>query len=254
MSMFDYKQIVMPEECKFKISPSSIAKFFEYPSVWCRENLYGEPSSFRGNDASTIGTVCHYVYDKFAKNETINKNEIDNEIDTYCMSNPQLNATFIKDTYKTVTTVVINGYINKTNPNLTVMTELPVYKEIKNGIFVGGTLDRLETDIVVDHKTVGKLPSSIPFAYKIQALAYAWALMIPIDRIRIVYGIKPTKTIGARCLPITESITIDDVILIHNTLELMADTIILAKEQPNLIPLLFKSMKLKELVTCQLKY
>ena len=34
-----YKDVVMPEDCIFKISPSSINKFFEYPSVWYAENV-----------------------------------------------------------------------------------------------------------------------------------------------------------------------------------------------------------------------
>jgi hypothetical protein len=67
-----------------------------------------------------------------------------------------------------------------------------------------------------------------------------------IDRIRIVYCVKPTKTLPIRVITVTEEIGHKDWELINETLELMADTILLAKKQPELVYLLFKSMKLKE--------
>lgn len=106
--------------------------------------------------------------------------------------------------------------------------------------------------IVTDYKTVSTKPcnlDTIPFDYKIQLLAYAYALGRNkkfIDRIRVVYGVKPTKTLPARTFVVTEQISFEDTQLISDTLNLITDTILKVKQQPELTYLLFKSMSLKE--------
>ena len=65
-------------------------------------------------------------------------------------------------------------------------------------------------------------------------------------RIRIVYVVKPTKTIGIRVIPVTHVITKDDWLMIQQTLDLMAETMLLAESNPEYVHLLFKSMNLKQ--------
>ena len=105
--------------------------------------------------------------------------------------------------------------------------------------------------IVVDYKTVAKLPNQdkIPFNYKIQLLAYAYAarkMGFEINRIRIVYGVKPTIKIPARCIVVTEEIDFTADKLINGTLQLIGETVLVAKNNPSLVHLLFKSLDLKQ--------
>ena len=106
--------------------------------------------------------------------------------------------------------------------------------------------------IVVDYKNVVTKPADnapIPFDYKIQLLAYAYILRqlgYEINRIRIVYGIRPTKTLPARCVVVTESIDFIADKLISDTLRLIAESVLAVKENPKLAYLIFKSMDFKE--------
>ena len=106
--------------------------------------------------------------------------------------------------------------------------------------------------IVVDYKNVVTKPADnapIPFDYKIQLLAYAYILRqlgYEINRIRIVYGIRPTKTLPARCVVVTESIDFIADKLISDTLQLIAESVLMVKENPSLAYLIFKSMDFKE--------
>ena len=106
--------------------------------------------------------------------------------------------------------------------------------------------------IVVDYKNVVTKPADnapIPFDYKIQLLAYAYILRqlgYEINRIRIVYGIRPTKTLPARCVVVTESIDFIADKLINDTLRLIAESVLAVKENPKLAYLIFKSMDFKE--------
>ena len=107
-----------------------------------------------------------------------------------------------------------------------------------------------ENGMVLDYKTAGTKPrtDTIPFGYKIQALTYAYiyqAMGYKVDRIRIVYVVKPTKTLPERLFVVTHQITEEDWELVGNTLELIADSILYAEAHPEAIPLIFKSQRLK---------
>ena len=104
---------------------------------------------------------------------------------------------------------------------------------------------------VVDYKNVGKLPNQdvIPFNYKIQLLAYAYIYRkkgFEVNNIKLVYGIKPTKTIPARCVCVNEPIDYIADKLIGDTLQLIAESVLMVKENPRLAYLIFKSMDFKE--------
>ena len=108
----------------------------------------------------------------------------------------------------------------------------------------------IEDDMIVDFKTVGKKPDEnlIPWGYKIQLLAYAYAFRkqgYNINRIRLVYGVKPTKTIPARCITVTELITPEHEKMIQDTLQLITESVIICRNNPELVYLIFKSMELK---------
>ena len=239
-----YKDVVMPEDCIFKISPSSINKFFEYPSVWYAENVLNE-TTFKGNTSTMLGTICHYIYECVAKNNKVTREDINEYLDS--LDNPDINIEEIKSIYPAIADVVVNNYILQNKPQ---HIEIPLVAHVKNNVYVGGTCDNITGSVVCDYKNVASKPNedTIPWNYKIQLMAYAYAARskgMSIDRIRLIYGVRPLKTTPARCYVVTKQIDYEDWQDIENTLELIADTITTIKSNPELSYLLFKSMKLK---------
>lgn len=88
--MFEHKQVEMPKDCIFKISPSSIGKFFSYPSVWYKEQVLGE-KVFEGNTATVLGTICHHIYEKVSKGEEVNREMINYLLDNAVLPEEVIN-------------------------------------------------------------------------------------------------------------------------------------------------------------------
>lgn len=246
--MFEYQEIELPDNAVFKISPSQIDEFFKLPKVWYEKNVLGKKEYFQ-NTAMALGTVCHYIYEMFGQNKYIDKEYIDEQIDTL-EGNPDIDTAHVKEMYRVIAPEVINSYISS---NMPTHTEYQTYTEVKDNVYICGTIDAIggNGSMVVDYKTVSKKPNdkAIPFNYKIQLLSYAYALKRNnhfIDRIRLVYGVKPTKTKEARTIVVTEQISYQDWKLVEDTLTLIADSVTKVKEQPELAYLIFKSMGLKE--------
>ena len=252
--IFTYEKPIFPEDCIFNIAPSQISKFFEYPAIWYRENLLGEEPTFQGNTSTVTGTICHYIYNCVTKKEEITREEINRQLAIYSqiVQNPDLDINQVMTDYPLVSAEVVNNYIIPNDSrNGLIKTEEKIIAKVKNGIYVGGSCDRLEGDTIIDYKNVGKLPNQdvIPFNYKIQLLAYAYiyrSLGYEVNNIKLVYGIKPTKTIGARCIVVGEPIDFTSNKLISDTLQLIADSVLAVKENPRLAYLIFKSYDFKE--------
>lgn len=252
--LFQYERPVLPDDCIHAISPSQIDKFFSYPRVWYEECYLGNKQKFQGNTSTVTGTICHYIYEQTTLGKSVTREDLNNQLDTYLelQPNPDVNSNKVKIDYPLVSTVVMNEYVLPHNKNHgKVECEKKVVAKVMDGIYIAGTCDRIEGDCVVDFKTVSTKPneSAIPFAYKIQMLAYAYALRkqgYEINRIRVVYGVKPTKTIGARCITVTENIDYLAEKLITDTLKLIGESVHAVKNNPNLAYLIFKSMDLKE--------
>jgi len=244
---FDYNDIQI-EGCGFRISPSQIDKFFSYPSVWYRENFLGE-KNFIGSTSTVLGTIVHKVAELFALNESITKDEIDRYIDEQAeIIGEDFDEVKVKGLYPEMAEAVVNQYlIQKGKPD---EVEKAVWHKVKEDIYVGGTIDAIKGDMIIDYKTASKKPrDAIPFNYLIQLMAYAWILRKQgkdINWLRLVYVVQPTKTMGVRTFIVDKQIQADDWEMIDNTLELIAETVLVQREQPELIPLLYKSMKLKE--------
>lgn len=252
--LFKYTRPVVPDNCLFSISPSQISRFFTEPSLWYVEQVLGTVPTFLGNTATVTGTICHHIYKCVTEKTSVTREDINKQLLEYCTLKPELelDANQIMIDYPLVSIVTVNEYtIPADSVNTLIKCELPVIAEVSNNVYVSGSLDRIEGDCIVDYKTVGKLPNAdkISFAYKIQLLAYAYAarkMGYEINRIRIVYGIKPTVKLPARCVVVTEQIDATANKLIDDTLELIGETVLLAKVNPKLVHLLFKSMDLKQ--------
>lgn len=251
--IFSYESPEAPSDAIFSISPSQIEKFFTCPKVWYQENIL-EEKLFNGNTSTYIGTIAHYIYKCVTENIEVNRENINNELDQYLLDvpNKEVNADEVKTIYPLVVNKVVNDYvIPHNNLGCLIKCEQPIIAKVIDGIYVKGTYDRLEGTILCDYKTVSTKPNEyiLPFGYKIQLLAYAYALQqqgIEVDRIRIIYGIKPTKTLPARCVVVTENIEYKDIKLIKDTLTLIGESVLKIKENPELTYLIFKSMDLKK--------
>ena len=248
---FEYNSFKIPG-AKFKISPSSIGKFFDNPVLWFRENALGE-KNFIASTSTVLGSIVHNLAETYVTKEPQSREECNAYIDQMAKESPDVDPDEVKTYYPGMASLLINDYVKD---NLPTKVEEAIYTEVKDGIYIGGSCDAFyhspdkTNGMVLDYKTAGKKPNTetIPFGYKIQALAYAKcyeAQGYTVDRIRIVYCVRPTKTLPERLFVVTQQITEEDWELIDNTLELMADSILYSQEHPETIPLIFKSQKLK---------
>jgi CRISPR/Cas system-associated exonuclease Cas4 (RecB family) len=142
---------------------------------------------------------------------------------------------------------LVNEYLAH---NIPTEVEQSLVSEIKDGVYLGGTCDSLTNDIIVDYKNVATKPKTdkIPWNYYIQLMAYAYlyrAKGVDINRLRIVYTVRPTKTMGVRVFVVDHQVTQSDWQAIEDVLTLIADSYLLAQAKPEYTHLLFKSMALK---------
>lgn len=242
---FEYDNFKIPN-CDFKISPSSIGNFFNAPVLWYKEHVTKESEGFTGSTSSHLGTIIHAILEAVGNKEDVNSEEIEDYIDA--IADEAVDKEVIRDNYQMMAEEVVNTYLLSNMPD---STEKKTYREVLDGIFVGGTYDNITNGTLVDYKTAGKKPNTetIPFNYLIQLLAYAWALKgegIEIDRVRIVYIVRATKTLPPRVFEVNHMISAEDWEMIENTLMLIADSVDACRKHPELTHLIFKSMKLKQ--------
>ena len=265
MSIFDYNDIIIPD-CSFKISPSSIGRFFSVPCIWYRDNILSE-KSFTASTSTVLGTIVHACAESSVTGAECTRAMIDTYIDQMAKAQPLGDDPILKEVirehYPEMAKVLVNDYIRKNPPT---EVERAIWAPVLDNIYIGGTCDNRTGDTIIDYKTYSSTtePSKISFDYKIQALAYAFAFRyngIPINRIRLVYVSRPIDTraisektgkpIGklspSKVTVLSEMITPEDWTLIEDTLMLIAETIKLSKSNPEYTHLLFKSMKLKGL-------
>lgn len=243
---FDHIKVPLPEDCIFKISPSSISKFFDYPVVWYKDQVLGEVQ-FKGSTASVLGSIVHGLAEAYAKGEATTKEMVTPYLVKYKF-NTDVNITKVESLYPDMAKALINEYIRHNPPT---EVERSMCHETKDGVYVAGTFDNRTGTIMVDYKNVSKKPKTdkIPWNYYIQLMAYAWMARqegIEIDRIRLVYTVRPTTTLPIRVFKVTQVITEDDYTAIEDVLEIITDTVLLSRSNPELNYLLFKSMQFKE--------
>lgn len=259
--LFKYEKPEFPEDCRYNISPSMLYQFYSNPSSWYKTTIIGEENSFHGNTATVLGTICHMIYD-YASRDILggnckpNRLIIDKQLELYDkwrdeQGYDKIDVEDILKSYPEIVNVVVPQYIVIANDILPPrFTEKQFITHLGDGIYIGGTIDRCDVDCVVDFKTVSSKPDEliIPFNYKLQLMAYAKILRdngYDIQRIRIVYGVKPLKKTPARCFIVTEQITQEHEELFDNTIELIKDSINLVTERPDLAYVIFRDMNLK---------
>ena len=256
-NLFEHTDVQLPDDCTVKISPSQIDKFFNMPAIWYKENILKEEQSggYYGDDTGRLlGTILHKIYECVSNKESITREDINSTLEAYLVDNPLVvaNVNDIENLYPLMSEVAVNTYLLKSKCT-NIETEVQMYTKLGEGIYLAGTSDRIEdSDIIVDYKNETSKPSNlvtIPFKYKIQMLAYAYLLYkrngTKPTRLRVVYIIRPTKTLPARCFVVTETIQDSDWKLIEDSLNLITESILAIKENPALTHLIFKSMEFK---------
>lgn len=247
-------------EGAFRISASRFNLFMTAPHVWYREAVLGE-EGFTGNTSSVIGTIVHGVAAAKANGEEPVLADIERYINTFT-DNPEVDLETVRNDWRPMAMTLVNDYV--LHQTFTAVEPF-VSHEMYEGYYPSGSIDAVQNGMIVDYKTYNSAtrPSSIPMNYRYQLLIYAYICIknnTPIDRIRLVYISRPRDTrsisektgkpIGKISPPevtvLTESITSDDIDFIESVLSLCIETVITAKDHPELAYMLFRDYRLKE--------
>jgi hypothetical protein len=264
MNKLDYVSASVPEDCVFKISPSSFASFIGRPWQWYRQQVQGL-DGFEYNTSSVIGSIVHYCAETVALDEEVDEQAIQDYItkheekEDYCQST-------VADNWYAMAVELINNYVMPEQSSI-LAVEKQVCAEIGNGIYAAGTLDLLqgtkEDCMLVDYKTYNSktTPKAIPADYKYQLLVYCWILRklgYNVSRIRLVYinrnidgGLsektgKPLKSYPPEVTVLTESLVDDDLEFIESMLTLCKETLEVSDKHPELRHIIWHDNRAKE--------
>ena len=250
----------------FKISPSSVEKFFSDKTTWYRENLLGEAKKFTGSTSTVLGTCVHAAAEVVANaimaKEPHNSQEladaIEAHIDTYA-DNEEYDVQKIRDLWRNMSEPLIRDYVLEAN---TVATEEFILHELLDGVYVGGTYDAITSTVpndnlknpigqltVRDYKTASSKPSSFSYAYKLQAFTYAYILHqqgIKVSQVELCYAVQPTKTLPVRTFGFTLPFDDNAYKFIEGILYLIADSVQCFKDWPDMQYLLSADYRLKQ--------
>lgn len=282
MTKLDYVSgsTIIPEGA-FGISPSNISKFFDRPHEWYDQQVLGN-EGFTGSTASFLGTVVHYCAEEYAKTGSVDKSEIYQYLYNHLVSNksialpsdpeeaeqflkdhadhPEIDCEYILDQYK----IMGNELIQAISLLSIAKTEELICAEVVPGYYPSGSVDMITTDgHMHDYKTTSALtaPKSIPYGYKLQLLTYAWIYHkkgIKVRTINITWITnnqvgrtspttgKPIKDYPCSVTTVTHTVTPEDLDFIESLLKLIAESVQLVKEKPDLAYIVFKDYRLKQ--------
>ena len=247
----------------FRISPSMIYGFTDKKWEWYRTQVLGESGDFLGNTSTVLGSCIHRIAERYIKTRDTNLDELKAYVDDMSMLIPDLDKEFILSQLEPMGKVLIE-YLNLFG--IPERSENRIAVKLTDNVYVGGTADALIGDTLVDFKTTSmSTPREyIPNNYKWQMLTYAWIyrkLGIEVNNIRVVWIThniegrisektgKPLKDYPSKVVPITQSITEDDMRFIDDYIHLIADTYLMGKAKPELVYLLYSDYRLKPDVT-----
>lgn len=249
----------------FKISPSSVEKFFSDKTQWYNENLNGASKKFQGSTSTLNGTVVHHCCEVVANSKMTgiphDSDELRTEVETYIQkheNNELYDTTKVESLWHSMASQLITTYVLPAN---TIATENFIQHEINPGVFVGGTYDAITSTApgdslthpvgqltVRDYKTASTMPTTFTWAYRLQAYTYAYILHqkgIKIDYVELCYAVQPTKTLPVRTTGFTLPFDKYAYELIEGILKLIADSMQCYKDYPDLRYLLACDYRLK---------
>ena len=233
----------------FKLSPSSLAKFFTNTREWYGETLLGE-TYFTSSDSTILGTIVHY----FAEQASLRlKPENPDKLVADFLSTQKVESPAeIQALWKDMSNELIKGCIHGHPKPLA--TEQFMFHKLLPGIYVGGTTDAIVdlgngTVSIRDYKTASTKPSGISYAYRLQAHIYAFLathyLGHKVSQIELQFVTRPTKTLPCRHFSFTEPFTEENLATITDQLQLIAESVDFWNKNPDLRYLLAQDLRLK---------
>jgi hypothetical protein len=255
MDFFGYNPGDVPEGA-FKISPSQLSRFFDETSQWVREFLLDE-TGFEGNTASNLGSVVHGLAAMYKTTGEASFNAAEEFIRS--ITTEGVDKEYIRSQYPVMYLALERNFL----VTATGTPELFLKKEIAPGVYLGGSLDLLNTEEVTDYKTTSALnaPDSVKRSYYFQQLCYVWLARqagYPVKRFRLVYVTtnqvnrisektgKPMQDYPTTVTSVVHEVTNADMELIEGAIKLIADFVIAWKKYPELRHVLAQDYRLKE--------
>ena len=226
------------------ISPSGASKFITSPYEW-RVNVLDSKATFFGNEATVIGSLVHHYIDLYRKNSLTSDGKIPSvDRDAIVSTTTDLDIKTIYSDYPKMCEAVKEHYLDIYPTD--VLTEKYFELELTDKkVLVAGTVDELdlENKVLTDFKTCSKAPKdeTSVSAYIYQLSVY-YALMeklegIKIDKFRIVFIQRPTKTIGSRIYIAEWDSNLE---LGKDLLNNILQTIDIVDNQPNMKDIIFR--------------
>lgn len=247
----------------FRISPSQLSRFLDSTSQWYREMLLGEAPVFTGSTASELGTCVHAAAAMYFDTGSVDYAAIETHIRS--LTDPEIDKPVILAQYRPMVSALISQFLSS---NKGTHSELFIHTEILPGIVAAGSVDMYDQHraILYDYKTMGSLdsarvPTSFPRSYWFQQLCYAFILRkngMPVDYCKLVYVSrdntgrisektqKPLTDYPSTVNVITHQITDEDMLIIENTLKLIAESVLAFKSTPEIQHLLAQDYRLRQ--------
>lgn len=254
-SYFEYNNGEDITKGAFRISASQVSKFFDDTSNWYRQHLMGE-KGFEGSTASHLGTVVHAGIEMFVKEGAPDWVALEEHI--LSLKDPEVDKSIILQQYQPM----INAALPFVQANMPDEVEKFVFHEILPGIGVGGSIDALKGDTIIDWKTTSAKtpPTSFSRTYWFQQMVYSWVLKqqgIDIRFLKLVFITrsdvnrvsektgKRLKDYPSTYSVVTEEVTEDKLDMIGSCLQLIAESVDKWNKEPELRYLLSQDMRLK---------
>jgi hypothetical protein len=187
------------------ISPSGAKNFLSKPYEW-RLNVLDNTPTFFGNEATVVGSLVHRYIELYRSNELTQDGRLPTiDRDTILATTSDYNVQQIHNDYPMMCEAVKEHYLD-VYPTDVLSEEYMELELTDRKILIAGTVDELDLNngVLTDFKTCSKAPKDESFMlpYLYQLSVYNALLMktrgVDVDRFRIVFIQRPTKTIGSR--------------------------------------------------------
>ena len=250
----------------FRISASSVSQFINHKPAWFREKVLNLDEGFKSSTSSVLGTTLHFASQCYSTYGSINeadKQEMYNYITEQAQLNPEIDEQYIRANltpmWQALRTFLQSNPTTVAEP----FCELPLTQSIT----AGGSIDGLYSTvpgatkenilngsvpcIIRDYKTTGSLsaPTTFSICYCYQLVTYAYVLRkhclnpVGIELVYITHNQvgrisektgKPMKDYPSTVTTLAEPLHEQDFDFIRSILDLIADSVQLFRDRPDL--------------------
>ena len=254
-SYFEYNNGDEVTNGAFRIGASQLSKFFDKTSEWYHEQLLGA-EGFTGNTATHLGTIVHAGIEMFVLEGSVDWDAIEAHIDS--IKDPEIDKYHIRNQYE----LMIEAALPYVTAHMPSEVEKFVFHEVLPNIGVGGSIDAIRGDTIMDWKTTSAKspPKRFSRNYWFQQMTYAWVLKqqgIDINYLKLVFistsitgrvsektG-KPLKDYPSEIFVLTEEVTEEGLELIGSCIGIIAESVQTWNNKPELRHLLAQDSRLR---------